>query len=331
MAAKKRQGKSRNEEGYGQGKAAIAWDDEVLMDDAALKERLLEVFRAPSYQPPKLPSTAQQLLAVSQRPDTDLAEVTALLEQDEMLAARVFGLASSAAYASAGKVGSLNEALMRLGLKTFRDLVLEIAMNMRVFRCDAYSAPMERLRHHSRVTAHLARIVCRYCTIDGELAFLAGLLHDVGIAGSLIALADVPPRQKVPELSILWPAIDQVHPDAAALMAELWEFPPELPLVLRAHHHVEYEGHLHPLAAALCIADDLANTLGAGLVGRDEKEDEEAGDDEAALVAMLSTHTKLDRSSPATLERAYGALGIGAETRGEIEREAETQIAELRD
>lgn len=327
MGAIKRRGKSRGEEGYGRGVAAIAWDDEVLMDDTALTDRLLEVFRAPGYQPPKLPSTAQQLLAVSQRPDVAMAEVTALLEQDEMLTARVVGLASSAAYASAGKLGSLQEVLMRLGLKTLRDLVLEITMNMRVFRCDAYAAPMERLRHHSRVTAHLARLVCRYCTIDGEHAFLAGLLHDVGIAGSLLALADVPARKKVPELAVLWPAIDQVHPDAAALMAELWGFPSELPLVLGAHHHVETQGQLHPLAAALCIADDLANQLGAGLAGNEG----ETGNDEAALVAMLSTHTTLDRSSPHTLERAYGALSIGTETRDEIEREAEAQLAELRD
>lgn len=323
----KRQGKTKDQEGYGQGRAAIAWDDDVLLDENDLVERLLGVFRAPGYQPPKLPGTAQELLQISQQPDVEMDRVIALLEQDEMLAGRVLQTASSAAYAGGAKIESLSGALMRLGLNGLRDLVVEIAMNLRVFRCETYTGPMERLRLHSQATAHLARTVCQYSAVEGEFAFLCGLLHDVGIAGTLLALGDVPRGIKVPELAVLWPAIDQAHCEAGERMAILWELPVDLRYGIAAHHAVEVEGHPHPVSAAVCLADHLASELGAGLLPSED--DKPESDDEAELVAALSTHKSLDRSGPAVLDRAREALAITPQSWSVVEGAAEKRLREV--
>lgn len=312
-------GKSRHEEGYGVGEASIAWDDELLLDQSALKERMLDVFRAPGYQPPELPTTAQRVLAVSQSPDVEIEQIVTLLEADPMLAARVLRVASSTAYAGAARIDSLSGAVMRLGLRTIRDLVLEVAMNLRVFRSEAYTGPMERLRLHSQATAHLSRLICQYTSLEADYAFLCGLLHDVGIAGILLALGDVPRGKKVPELAVLWPAVDEAHAEAGALMARLWDLPGDLPYPLGAHHVVEIEGYPHPLAAAVCLADELASTLGAGLVPEEGEKDD----------AFLSTHPHTDRSGPAVIERAQAALSITGDAWSEIERRAGERIAEL--
>lgn len=319
----KRQGKSKHEEGYGRGVAAIAFDDDVLIDEEALKERLLEVFRKPGYEPPELPATAQQVLSLSQKPDVEVEEIVRVLENDEMLAARVLRVAGSSAYAGAMKIDSLYSAVMRLGLGTLRDLVLQVAMNLRVFRCEAYTAPMERLRLHSQATAHLARTVCKYTSAPAEFAFLCGLLHDVGFAGLLLALGDVPKKKAPPDLAVLWPAIDAAHTEAGAAMAKLWDFPAELPFVLDAHHRVEIEGYPHPLAAAVCLADHLASQLGYGLV---PGEDGKGLQDEA-----LATHHHTDRTGPVALDRAREALGITPQSWGLIEEEAESRLADLQE
>ena len=323
----KRQGKRRGEAGYGQGKAVIGADDEVLLGDAELVERLLGVFREPGYQPPKLPGTAQELLEISQQTDVEMERVLSLLEQDEMLAGRVLQTAGSAAYASGAKIESLSGALMRLGLNGLRDLVVEAAMNLRVFRCEAYTAPMERLRLHSQATAHLARIVCQYSAVEGEFAFLGGLLHDVGIAGLFLALGDVPRGKRVPDLAVLWPAIHEAHGEAGSRMAELWELPADLRYGIGAHHAVEIEGYPHPLAAAICLADHLAAELDVGLIP--ERDEKEASDDEAELAAVLTTHRGIDRSGPAVLDRAREALGLTPESVALIEGEAKQRLAAL--
>ena len=312
-------GKTRLEEGYGQGLAEIASDDDVLLDSGDLKKRMLGVFQAEGYQPPELPATAQRILAVSQRADVEIDEIVELLEADAMLAARVLRVASSPAYAGAAKIESLSGAVMRLGLNTLRDLVLEVAMNLRVFKCDAYSGPMERLRIHSSATAHLSRLICRHTSIEAEYAFVCGLLHDVGISGILLALGEVPRGKKPPDLSILWPVIDEAHAEAGALMAAHWELPDELLIPLEAHHRVEIEGYPHPLAAAVCLADDLARELGYGLV----PDDPEKGDE------GLSTHMHTDTSNSVVLDRARAALDINEQTWELIREQGSNRLAEL--
>jgi hypothetical protein len=312
-------GKKRWEEGYGRGEASIAEDDDLSLDEEALGERLLETFRAPGYEPPALPTTATRLLAMSQDTDVDLDEVIGVLEQDQIIAGRVLKIAGSAAYGGASQIDSLRGALMRFGMNTLRDLVLEIAMNMRVFKCPAYAVPMERLRVHSQATARLCRVVCKYTSIEAEYAFLCGLLHDVGIAGIIVGLSDVPRGRPIPDLSVLWPAIHAAHVGAAEAMTRMWDLPPEIPMVVGSHHRVEIEGFPHPLAATVCLADHLAAERGFGLATPEDVED----------ATGLSMHPHLDRSGPRVVEKARQVLGIDETLWGLVEADADKNVAEM--
>jgi hypothetical protein len=82
-------GKSKGEEGYGDGRARIASGDDVLLDEEAMVETLLACLNAPDYQPPTLPSVAVDLMSLSQQPDVDLDDVVKLLERDSLIAGRI--------------------------------------------------------------------------------------------------------------------------------------------------------------------------------------------------------------------------------------------------
>ncbi|MEM7411769.1 MAG: HDOD domain-containing protein [Myxococcota bacterium] len=324
-----RRGKTKLEEGYGRGEASIAAGDDVLIEQSALEKRLLETFGAPDYQPPTLPAVATQLMSVSQRADVEIDEIVDLLQQDAMLAGKLMELVASPLYAGAAKITSLRDAVMRVGMQNVRDLVMQVALNLRVFRVPAYSETMERLRRHSVLTAHLSRIVSRYTPIESEYAFLCGLLHDVGVAGVLIALAEgtvrVPAKTKArvtkagkpdpPDLAAVWPEVDAVHGVAASQMSRLWGLPPELAIAIGSHHQVLVEGYAHPLAATICVADAEAQALGFGIVSSTsaESETEDVGidaDDAAIRAACMQSHHTADHSTPATLGHACDALGL---------------------
>jgi HD-like signal output (HDOD) protein len=265
-------------------------------------------------------------MSVAQRTDVKIDEVVKLLEQDSLIAGRVLKVVGSAVYTGVGKVTSLREATLRLGLNTIRDLVVEIAMNMRVFKSTEYAETMELLRRHATATAHLCRVVSRYTTIDAEFSFLTGLLHDVGIAGTLLALSDDKAKRKAPpDLISIWPALDRVHQRAGELMASHWALPPDIRFALSAHHQVLLQGYPHPLAATVAIANELAHELGAGVTPRasdaDEKPDEERD--------CLRAHAGVDRSPAATLAQASEALGLAEANLSLIRREAEDVIASL--
>ncbi|MBM4382577.1 MAG: HDOD domain-containing protein [Deltaproteobacteria bacterium] len=315
-------GKKKGEEGYGQGRAAIAEGDDVLLDEEALSAELLACLEAPSYRPPVLPAVAIEVMALAQKPDVAIKDVITLLERDALIAGRVLKVACSPVYARGAKVGSLKDATMRLGLQTIRDLVMQITLEMRVFKSADYASTMELLRRHATVTARLCRVVSKYTALEAEFSFMAGLLHDVGIAGTLLALAERKGKRKTaPDLIAIWPAVDRVHQRAGELMAKHWTLPPDIAFTLGAHHQVLIQGYPHPLAATVAIANDLAAELGAGVV---PKTGDGADEGRACLVA----HSEVDRTSPHTLAQAREALRLSDATLALIRKDAERAVAE---
>jgi HD-like signal output (HDOD) protein len=226
--------------------------------------RLLRLFASPMYQPPLLPSVALEILDLAHRAEATFDEVVTVLEHDPILAAKVLSIAQSALYAPRSPILSLKHATVRLGMKTIRDMVLEASLHLRVFRAPGYDAVMERLARHSTTTAYVMRAVCRKTAIEAEYAFACGLLHDVGIAACLLALADDSRGEAVP-FEALGSVLDEVHEDASGLVTRLWGLPAEIQRVTATHHELVVGGTPHPVNAALIVSEHLAIALDAGL------------------------------------------------------------------
>jgi HD-like signal output (HDOD) protein len=258
--------------------------------------RLLRLFASPSYRPPVLPGVALEIMSLANRPDASFDEVGAVLEKDPILAAKVLSLAQSAIYAPRSPILSLKAATVRLGLSTLRDIVLEAALELRVFRVPGYESWMERLSRHSTVTAYVMRAVCRRTAIEAEYAFLCGLLHDVGIAACLLALGDDARAGPAP-VEVLEPVLDEVHEEASGLVTRLWALPAEIQRVVATHHQLLVGGVPHPVNAALIVAEELARELGAGM-----------GRPEAERQAIDANPLDLFEDACATLSLSPGAL-----------------------
>jgi HD-like signal output (HDOD) protein len=300
-------GQNRRDPGYGKGTHEI---DEVLVDALDLAARLRATFEAPDYKPPLLPPVALQLLALSQRPNAAVGEMADLLEKDPLLAARVLKLVRSPLYLSESPIRSIKQAIVRLGLGTMRDLVMEAAFGARILKVPGYSEALEKLRRHSIAVAHLSRVVGRYTPMEAEFAFLCGLLHDVGFACSLLALADSRGGPR-PDLAFAWPVVDGMHEEASGLIARLWNLPPEVQHVVSHHHQIVLQGYVHPLCAVVCLGDHLADELGF------QVSDEEAG-------------LRLDVSGEATLARARAELRLGDPQLELIGKDAKAVVAQLK-
>lgn len=249
---------SRNSPNYGKGVVSL---DVEYIDEAEVRSRLLEVFNDPKYQPPSLPSVAVELMKLSQDPDVDFPRVVKVLEKDGVLTGEVIKIAQSPLYAGRIQVTSIQQALSRLGLRTLRDIVMQVALNGKVFRAKPYQRTMESLKRHSTAVAHICRVISRYTALEGEYAFLCGLMHDVGIAGALIALAEGAGRKPPPSMDDVWPAVWAVHEETSRMMVQHWDLPPDVGFAVGAHHTVLIQGYPHPMAATLRLADEIAHAL----------------------------------------------------------------------
>jgi len=251
-------------------------DERALLSPDTLIDRLLGAFRSPDYQPPTLPATAIELLQLSRRQDVEFTQVLSLLERDSVVASQVLRKTQSAFYAGRQPVKSLHDAIVRLGLVALRDMFLEVVFKNNVFRAHGYDEPMRSVQRHSTAVAYIARKVCDRTgnTAQGEHAFLCGLLHDIGMAMSMIVIAD--PRRSPdqatsqpsapPPFERVWPAILRAHEPAGGILGHLWRMPSEVSVVLSSHHRLS-SGSTDVLAAAVGLADWLASDLGFAIAG----------------------------------------------------------------
>jgi putative nucleotidyltransferase with HDIG domain len=259
---------------YGKGVVELSLDDQLDSGMAEFSAELAKLFSSPNYQPPALPAIALQVMALARKPKVEFDELAKTIEQDPLLAAKVMTRAQSALYAGQSQVRSLRQASVRMGMGGLRDLVVEVALNMKVFRAPGLEGPMERLRQHSLATAHCARLVCRFASLDAEYAFLCGLLHDVGIAAILVALGAGALKSRPKNPIALWSAIDSSHAEAGGTIGKIWKLPDELMFIIGNHHTPIQGGYAHPLISVLCVAQELATQIGCGMSVAEVESDE---------------------------------------------------------
>jgi HD-like signal output (HDOD) protein len=229
----------------------------------SLRTQLIKTFENPNYRPPPLPSIAIELQTLAAKEDTSIEEVVRLLEKDEMLAGSVVRLVGSPLYAGRGQVRSLRDAVIRLGVRTVRDVVFDASLRRGVFEVPEYKETIEQIGRHSRATACIARSVCRQARMPEDMVFLCGLLHDIGFAALLYAAA----RAKITvPLAEMWEDIDSLHEQGSKLVTKLWGLPAELSTIVGAHHHL-HTGATSRMAAVINLADALTAQFGLAVVG----------------------------------------------------------------
>jgi HD-like signal output (HDOD) protein len=276
-----------------------------------LREDLLKVFSDPSYRPPMLPAVALEVLALTTRPEPDVKEIVALLERDQMMAAYVLRLAGSALYAGRTPIRTLREAVVRLGAYVVRDAVFEVAIKHGMLSRGEYGRTVATIARHSTLTAYITRIVCRHAHIDSNLAFLTGLLHDVGFSALLLAVEHVE-GPGAPKVAAIWPHIDALHERASLLLVQRWQMPREVVEIVGYHHHL-HTSDFSPVAAAVQIADHLTEYVGGSVLGPGPSGEMVPGD----VVGEFN------------LEANAAALGIDDAGLARIRAEAERTVPEI--
>jgi HD-like signal output (HDOD) protein len=233
---------------------------------STLKAQLFRTFEDPTYKPPPLPSIAIEIMSLAAHEDANVEEVVRLLERDQMMAGAVMRLVGSPIHAGRGPVRSLTDAVMRLGIRTVRDSVFDVALRKGVFNAPPeYAEIMGRIGRHGTASAYLARIVARHARVTEDQAFLGALLHDVGYAALILSVI----RKKdatVSTLIDLWPEIDALHEQASKAVTKLWGLSGELSLLVSSHHH-EHTGNSARTAAVINVADFLSARFDANVIG----------------------------------------------------------------
>jgi len=225
---------------------------------------------------PKLPAAFQilpRLMSLLDDPEADCNDLAELIRIDPSLTAAVFRVSNSARFASHGAAHSLSQAIVRLGFREVFRVILEIVTAPALKDPDASLFGRVDLWRHSLATGVAAQVLAERLTKqDPEVAFSAGLLHDIGKSILLRVArdeyADLLEKCADNQRSVRFAEWELFGTDHAAVGGELlraWKFPPRIASVVAAHHRPETATKDHQILAALvCVGNIIAYKLGVG-------------------------------------------------------------------
>jgi HD-like signal output (HDOD) protein len=209
-----------------------------------------------------LPAIAVQLIELSRKPSVTMHEIADLIEQDPILAADMLKITHSAMLSLASPIRTIEEALVRLGMRRSTELFMHAALKAKLFRCRGYDAVLERLRRHSVATAEIARILAVAANVPDDSVYLAGLLHDVGIAGCILALGSAGNYVPLPPFATAWPAILGLQQRFALHLATKWNLPKDIRHILSQTFTFAQCEAPDPRSALTVLAEALAGRVG---------------------------------------------------------------------
>lgn len=217
---------------------------------------------------------AQRLLALLCDPNVGAGQVADALSREPALALRVLRVANSAFYGASRNISTIGRAVALLGQDAVRGIAAAACLDRTVRQADAAQpVDLDQLVQHGFATAVAAESLARLG--HGALAadaFIAGLLHDLGIAvqigidrGGAQALIEAlrsDPGAAIAELE--GQRMQVGHAQCAAVLFEAWQLPAALVAVARWHHEpLDAPAAHRELASLVHLGDQLALACGS--------------------------------------------------------------------
>lgn len=266
-----------------------------------------------------LPAMPQVLLRFHEEAGSDSASMDALAQlvmSDPTLSARILTVANSPAYRrGSGPMRTIKQSLIALGTRMVRTIAACLVVQSVFGRLPcARAQDLNGFWRHSLRVAELARaLAAEGGTIDGEEAYLAGLLHDVGqlmlLGGfgerylALLARSGI----EAGLVAVEQPELETDHCAVAAWLVDQWQLPSLMADSILFHHES---------AERIASADLLTRVLWSAHVGSlldVGPSDAAPAAAEAARIAGVDQgrYAQLLAEASQRVDALAGALGVG--------------------
>ncbi len=223
---------------------------------------------------PSLPTAAIKAVKLLQDPDVSISELTKTIEYDPALTTNVLRLANSAYFGAARQIGSLKQAIVRLGTSNvFRLVVASAVAPLANKAVKGYDLPAGELWIHSIAVAIGSDIMREELKLDTPgYMFTAALLHNIGkvvlgncnyVEAEKILEMAVSHNVSFDEAELAVLGID--HAEVGALLLERWNLPQDIIEVVRWHHYPKYYPHNKEVIDLVHVADNLCMKMGIGI------------------------------------------------------------------
>jgi len=220
---------------------------------------------------PTLPGIITKLSALAENNKASVNEMARVVSSDQVLSAKVLRLVNSPFYGFSGRVSTISNALILLGV----NVVKSLAMSSSIFEM------MEKnflgLWEHSLGCGVAANIIANRLGLpDIEEISTAALLHDIGKVIIKIKLSDdysellsLIKEKDICMLDAERELLGSDHAEIGELLARSWFLPEKLIEPIAFHHDVMRSSTQFAKTSVVHVADVLVKCSGFGFSGDD--------------------------------------------------------------
>ncbi|MDX8396312.1 MAG: HDOD domain-containing protein [Mariprofundaceae bacterium] len=208
------------------------------MDATQMAALIRKRFNNGEAKLPTLPEAVLKVKAIVEDESKGAVDIAKVLSSDPTFSTTVIRIANSAKFkTSANEIRSLPMAIQRLGGRRTLQLLIAISskVHMRV-KDKQLQSILRKVTKHSLLVAvaaqHLARLIG---SAEPEEAFLAGIIHDVGVQAVICA---VPEELAACSLQDQLHIVQQLHREMGGRLLNHWGMPDVFSIVA-SHHGIE--------------------------------------------------------------------------------------------
>jgi HD-like signal output (HDOD) protein len=193
-----------------------------------------------------LPEVTNKIIVTVEDPKASASTLHKIVSHDPALVSRVLKVVNSAFYGLPGQIGSIERAIVLLGLNAVKNIAVAASLGQ-MFRgvklCDEFTA--KDLWTHCMAVAVTARELAKQMKAPiVDEAFLAGMIHDLGLLVSLQvspeqvrSICDKAKGSEATFCEIERDVMGVDHQMLGAGLTEHWKFPRSCQLVAGHHHN----------------------------------------------------------------------------------------------
>lgn len=220
---------------------------------------------------PAMPQIVTRILETLNDENANIESLTDMVASDPAVAVRLLAASNSGLFGG-HRVSSLRQAMILLGVGRVRQITVATAVIDR-FRV---SLPFDsrRLWRHSIAVGICAQDIARFADIDPEVAYMAGLLHDIGqllmFVCDPLAYAEVMRESATGDRSIVdyeRARFGMDHAKVGGELAKRWNLPYEIIDAISSHHDICADRSEAELSDVVSVAEALAHALDLGETG----------------------------------------------------------------
>lgn len=217
-----------------------------------------------------LPHITVQLTKLISDDKSTMQDFEKIIKMDPTLVLRILRAANSPYYGLRQKINSISRAVVIIGINNLRNMIVTVGLKQ-VFKNKNDNDAFSRTRlwlHCAAVSICSQMIMERIFALNGEDAFLCGILHDIGM---------IVEDQTVPDLFYnVWKTYDENNPaiidiekeavgtdhcEIGFLLSKEWQLPVEVQEGIHSHHKLMDDVSPSSLTGVIQLAEYIVSQM----------------------------------------------------------------------